>query len=80
MPDCNETLRELESFLDDELTADHRELIQSHLHHCPDCFQAFDFHAELKAVIAEKCQSEELPPGLMDKIRSCFDVAPGTSD
>lgn len=76
MADCNETLRELESFLDDELSDDNRHAIRSHLERCPDCYQAFDFHAELKAVIAEKCHSEELPPGLLDRIRSCFDVEP----
>lgn len=76
MADCNETLRELQSFLDEELTEDSHQKIQSHLERCPDCYQAFDFHAELKAVIAEKCQTEEMPPGLMDKIRACFDVDP----
>lgn len=76
MTDCNETLRELETFLDDELSDENRHVIRSHLEACPDCFQAFDFHAELKAVISQKCQSEELPPGLADRIRACFDVEP----
>jgi anti-sigma factor (TIGR02949 family) len=74
MTDCNETLRELESFLDGELTDGDRSEITSHVSGCPDCHQAFDFHAELKAVIAVKCHQEELPPGLIDKIRACFDV------
>jgi hypothetical protein len=49
MPDCNETIRELDAFLDGELsptTSGPRSTITST--GCPDCHQAFDFHAELK--------------------------------
>lgn len=72
MADCNDTLRELELFLDQELSASARMEIHQHLEGCPDCLQAFDFHAELRIVIAAKCHSDEMPPGLMDKIASCF--------
>ena len=72
MADCNETLRELETFLDDELGDDPRASIQAHLGGCLDCLQAFDFHAELRTVISAKCQSDEMPPGLMSKIEMCF--------
>ena len=46
--------------------------IRAHLEGCPDCFEAFDFHAELKAVIAAKCRSDEMPPGLLARIEQCF--------
>ena len=72
MADCNETLRELELFLDQELSESARLEIHHHLEGCPDCLQAFDFHAELKMVIATKCNNDEMPPGLMSKIASCF--------
>ena len=72
MADCNETLRELETFLDDELGADTRLAIQSHLGGCLDCLQAFDFHAELRTVISAKCRNDEMPPGLLSKIELCF--------
>jgi mycothiol system anti-sigma-R factor len=71
MDDCNETLRELESFLDGELTEQALATIRTHLEGCLDCYQAFDFHAELKAVIAAKCQ-EQMPPGLLARIERCF--------
>jgi len=74
MDDCNETLRELDTFLDDELDAPARTTIRAHLEDCPDCLQAFDFQAELKQVIAEKCRREELPPSLLAKIQACFEV------
>lgn len=74
MADCNDTLRELETFLDGELTDAERGVIRSHLEGCTDCLQAFDFHAELKTVIAAKCRNDEMPPGLMARIESCFDL------
>jgi mycothiol system anti-sigma-R factor len=72
MGDCKETLRELETFLDGELSEQARHTIQSHLGGCMDCLQAFDFHAELKTVIAAKCQSDEMPPGLLSRIEECL--------
>ena len=48
MADCNETLRELEAFLDGELSEEARDVIHAHLGGCTDCLQAFDFHAELR--------------------------------
>lgn len=72
MADCNETLRELEAFLDNELTGAALVAIRSHLDGCMDCLQAFDFHAELKIVVAHKCRNDEMPPGLLAKIQQCF--------
>jgi hypothetical protein len=37
-----------------------------------DCLGAFDFHAELKQVIAVKCQNDEMPPDLLSRIERCF--------
>ena len=72
MADCKQTLRELDAFLDDELSSTTREQIHSHLGDCVDCLQAFDFHAELKQVIRRKCSNDEMPPGLLAKIEMCF--------
>jgi anti-sigma factor (TIGR02949 family) len=75
MADCNETLRELEAFLDHELSEETHIAIRSHLEGCPDCLQAFDFHAELKIVVAQKCRNDEMPPGLLARIEQCFGEA-----
>ena len=72
MADCNDTLRELETFLDDELADDTRAAIQAHLGGCVDCLQAFDFHAELRIVISAKCRNDEMPPGLLSRIELCL--------
>lgn len=72
MPDCNQTLRELQLFLDGELPADEHDHVIGHLNECLDCFQAFDFQAELKQVIAKKCRTDALPDGLMERIQQCL--------
>ena len=72
MADCEETLRELEAFLDGELTADDLSLVRSHIDGCMDCLQAYDFYAELRVVIKQKCREQEVPPGLLDRVKSCF--------
>jgi mycothiol system anti-sigma-R factor len=69
---CNETLRELETFLDGELSAAELVIIRSHIEDCPQCLEAFDFHAELRAVIARKCASDPMPAGLLARIEECF--------
>ncbi len=74
MADCNETIRELDAYLDGELSEELRGNIHLHLDGCMDCLQAFDFHAELKAAIRRKCSNDEVPPGLLAKIESCFDT------
>jgi mycothiol system anti-sigma-R factor len=72
MGDCEETLRELERFLDKELTGQAQHAIQAHIDGCLDCLHAFDFQAELKEIISAKCQSDQLPPGLLSRIEACF--------
>lgn len=72
MSECNDTLREMEAFLDGELTEDATMSLRFHLEGCPDCLQAFDFQAELKAVIAEKCRRDLMPPGLLARIERCL--------
>jgi len=71
-PDCAATLRELDVFLDSELSDEARTTITHHLDGCPDCLSAFDFHAELKQVIGEKCRNDEMPAGLLSRIERCF--------
>lgn len=74
MANCSETIRELDAFLDGELPADVRAHIDSHLGSCMDCLQAFDFQAELKLAIRRKCNTDELPPGLLGRIEMCFNT------
>jgi len=72
MPDCNQTLHELQLFLDGELPADQHDHVLAHLNECLECFHTFDFQAELKQVIAKKCRTETMPEGLLERIEECF--------
>jgi anti-sigma factor (TIGR02949 family) len=72
MANCNETIRELDAYLDDELSKDLRTHVHQHLDSCIDCLHAFDFQAELKQAIRRKLQSNELPAGLIGRIEMCF--------
>ena len=74
MANCNETIRELDAFLDGELPHGVRVHIHAHLNSCMDCLQAFDFQAELKMAIRRKCTTDELPPGLLGRIEMCFNT------
>jgi mycothiol system anti-sigma-R factor len=65
--ECREALHELYQFVDGELTDDTRAQIQEHLEGCPPCYEAFDFEAELKAHIANRCR-ERVPDELRDRI------------
>lgn len=64
---CNEALSELYHFLDGELTVERRSEIQRHLDECGPCLEAFDFEAELRTVVAERCR-ERVPEGLRERI------------
>ena len=80
MANCNDTLRELQTFLDNELSEDAQHAIRAHLGGCGDCLEAFDFHAELKMVVSRKCRTDEIPPGLMAKVEQCFGQAFGDGE
>lgn len=67
MDDCSDALHELYEYLDGELTTDRRKVIEGHLHACGECFEAFDFQAELKQVVAQRCR-EEVPESLKAKV------------
>jgi len=67
MDDCNDALEELYQYLDGELTEARREDITSHLNACGECFEAFDFQAELRQVVAHKCR-DEVPDALKARV------------
>lgn len=74
MTDCNQTLRDLYPYLDDELSDELKTHVHQHLESCTDCFGAFDFEAELKIAIRRKASNDELPPGLLQRLERCLDA------
>ena len=76
LEDCRQTLTELQMFLDGELPEEKRQGVLDHLNECLECYHAYDFQAELKQIIAAKCASEPLPPGLLERIRQSLTDEP----
>jgi mycothiol system anti-sigma-R factor len=72
MDDCEEILREIYPYLDASLSDSAKAEIQQHLDDCLDCLHVFDFHAELRIVIAKKCREQSVPPGLLAKVQGCL--------
>lgn len=68
--ECREYLAEVHQFLDGELGAERRTVVQIHLERCGPCHGAYDFEAELRVVVSTSCQENELPEGLRDRIAS----------
>jgi mycothiol system anti-sigma-R factor len=73
MPNCQETLKELELFLDSELPNARIQEIMSHLTGCTDCQGAFEFHAELRTIVRTKAKRDQLPDGFTDRLLACFE-------
>ena len=64
---CEEALHELYHFLDGELTETRRELISVHLDECTSCLGVFDFEAELRNVVSQRCR-DTVPDALRERI------------
>jgi mycothiol system anti-sigma-R factor len=81
---CDDALNELYRYIDGELDEATRVRISAHLDDCSPCLEAFDFEAELRRVVASRCQ-ERVPDELRDRIlnvlRTCDrEGPPGTSE
>jgi anti-sigma factor (TIGR02949 family) len=71
--DCEQAVSHLYEYLAGELDDASMESVTEHLERCSPCLEAFDFHAELKKVVAHKC-SEQMPSGLKHRL---LDIAEG---
>jgi mycothiol system anti-sigma-R factor len=70
---CEDAVHQLYLYLDGELTQERRALIRQPLDECPPCFEAFDFEAELRMVIAHKCR-EQVPDHLRQRVARALGV------
>jgi mycothiol system anti-sigma-R factor len=74
---CEEALEALYVFLDGELTDARRIEIRHHLDDCSPCLEAFDFEAELRLVIRQRCRDqvpESLRQRLADRLAAAVDA------
>jgi anti-sigma factor (TIGR02949 family) len=65
---CDEALRVLAAFLDDELHADARGGLEHHLEVCRSCFSRVEFERRLKGEISHLGR-DEIPPSFEQRVR-----------
>ena len=70
--DCEESVHVLYHFLDGELTEMRRFEIKKHLDRCAPCEEVFEFEAELRRVIADRCK-DHVPDQLRNRIAEALD-------
>jgi mycothiol system anti-sigma-R factor len=75
-PECVETLRAIEAFLDGEVETTVAVRIETHIAGCPPCWEKAEFRRRLKVMISSKCSSDRLPADLREKLRQLLDDAP----
>ena len=68
---CDETIERLYTYLDGELTDERRAEIKRHLDDCSPCLDAYDFEAELRSLIARRCQ-DRVPDSLLARVRAAL--------
>ena len=70
--DCTEAVQELYHYLDGELTEERRSEIRIHLEWCGPCGGAAEFEAELRRVIASRCQ-DRVPESLIHRVAQAIE-------
>jgi mycothiol system anti-sigma-R factor len=77
---CEETLVEIQRFLDGELDHSIEVSIEQHLTGCNPCMQRAEFRRHLKIMIAAKCGGDAVPDALRTKVMDIMvdlDARPG---
>ncbi|MGP8163169.1 MAG: mycothiol system anti-sigma-R factor [Acidimicrobiales bacterium] len=69
--DCEESIHHLYHFLDGELTEDRRRELQAHLDGCAPCVGKYEFEAELRRVIADRCK-DHVPDELRRRVANAI--------
>lgn len=72
---CQDALHEIYHLLAGELDDAKREQIAVHLEECTPCAEPYDFYAELRRVLQQRCH-DSAPPELMARIESALEHEP----
>lgn len=74
MADCDETLHQLYSYLDELLDEDMRNAVADHLENCGDCQKRADFEYSLMIHVRARAKEEPIPDDLRRRLLECFDI------
>lgn len=71
--DCDEAIRMLFEYLDNELGEQDHEAMEAHLHECRACFSRMEFDKRLKGMIKGK-EIVNAPNALRNRIKKITDL------
>ena len=74
-PQCEAALHEIYHLLSGEMDDDTRAQISSHLDECSPCAEPYDFYAELRRCVQQRCH-DTAPPGLLARIEQAIQHEP----
>ncbi|MDP1820664.1 MAG: mycothiol system anti-sigma-R factor [Acidimicrobiales bacterium] len=74
-PQCTDALHELYHLLAGELDDTKRAEIATHLDECPPCAEPYDFYAEVRRCVQERCH-DQAPPDLLARIEQAIQHEP----
>jgi mycothiol system anti-sigma-R factor len=74
-PECEDALHEIYHLLSGELDADKREQITVHLDECAPCAEPYDFYAEVRRTVQQRCH-DVAPPELLARIEAALQHEP----
>jgi anti-sigma factor (TIGR02949 family) len=72
MIDCQETMRQLWDYLDDELTEEKMAAIRTHLAACQECYPQYDFERAFLEAVAASQRERRAPGALRLRIRAAL--------
>ncbi|GIU98626.1 MAG: hypothetical protein KatS3mg014_0242 [Actinomycetota bacterium] len=70
--DCRAVLERIELYLDGELDPALHAEIHEHLAGCGPCASHSEFQRRLKELLRAKCGCDEVPPDLVQRIRTIY--------
>lgn len=69
-PQCEETIKVLQEYLDRELTTCEIGEVQGHLDRCPPCLKLYRFEERVRRLVRVHCERDCAPTRLKDMILS----------
>jgi len=74
-PQCEDALHEIYHLLAGELDDTKRSTIAAHLDECSPCAEPYDFYAELRRCLQQRCH-DTAPPSLLARIEAAIQHEP----
>jgi mycothiol system anti-sigma-R factor len=67
--DCDDVIKDLYLYLDDESDDDLRNRIREHLDGCAPCLRQYGLEQDVRSLVARCCGGDQAPPSLHERIR-----------